>query len=89
MQVKVLKSRRSPAAGVTQFLMLPETSDTSAVPKEILDELGDLVEFKELNLKTGENRVAVDVEEAIKQIASQGYYVARTEIKFREQILAG
>jgi uncharacterized protein YcgL (UPF0745 family) len=87
MKVTILKSRRSPAVGVTQFLVLPETRDTSVVPVEILDELGELVEFKELDLRSGENRVAVDVEEALRKIAEQGYYVARTEIRFREQVL--
>ena len=87
MQVKVLKSRRSPAAGVTKFLVLPETSDTSVVPEEILDELGELIEFKEFDLKSGEYRVAVDVEEALRGVAEKGYYVARTKIQFRERIL--
>jgi uncharacterized protein YcgL (UPF0745 family) len=87
MKIKVYKSRHSPTPGVTQFLVIPIESSVSDVPSQVVEELGELIEFKELDVKSGENRVAVDVDKVLKGISEQGYHIARTEIRMTESVL--
>ena len=87
MEVTIYKGRRSPAPGVSQFLVLPKGESTSVVPDEVLKELGELSLFKELDMQRGESRVAVDVDTVLSGVEEKGYHVTRTEVKISEKVI--
>jgi hypothetical protein len=78
MRVRTYKVKKPPSAGVFVFLIVPFDKDKGVVPAETLSELGELVEFKTLEMKPGENRIGANVDEVLRQIDERGYAIERT-----------
>ena len=87
MKVTVYKALKSPSAGVTLFLILPAEKEASDIPQGIYDKYGKFNVFKkELELKSGEPRLGVDVERALKEISDRGFCLSTIEINVREKV---
>jgi uncharacterized protein YcgL (UPF0745 family) len=72
---------------VTVYVVVPFDKGTDIVPLQIRKELGELVEFKQLEMNPGERRVGADVDKVLEQIRENGYAVQRTNVEIQEYVL--
>ena len=84
MHVKIFKARTPQAPGKFTFLVVPIEKNADSVPANIRNKLGELVEFKCLDIKPGEKRIGANVDKILRQIDEKGYAIQRTEVNIRE-----
>ena len=84
MHVKIFKVRTPQVPGEFTFLVVPIEQDAESIPANIRNELGELVEFKRLDIKPGEKRIGANVDKILRQIDKDGYAIQRTEVNIRE-----
>lgn len=84
MRVKIFKARTPQPPGKFIFLVVPGRKNANSVPANIRNKLGELVEFKRLDIKPGEKRIGANVDEILKQINEKGYAIQQTEVNIRE-----
>ena len=88
MRVAIYKIRRTADPAERRFLFVPVGTDIETLPPEIRNDLGDLRFEKIIDIEPGENRIALNTDEAISNIEMSGYYVqcARIETRISSQI---
>lgn len=84
MHVKIFKARTPQVPGKFTFLVIPIEKDADSVPANIRNKLGELVEFKHLDIRPGEKRIGANVDKILRQINKNGYAIQRTEVNIRE-----
>ena len=84
MHVNVFKVRRPDGPSKHIFLVVPVEKDVDSVPADIRNELGELMEFKSIDIRHGEKRIGANVDKILRQIAEDGYAIQRTEVNIRE-----
>ncbi|NKC11268.1 MAG: hypothetical protein GKR94_03385 [Gammaproteobacteria bacterium] len=82
MKVKVYKAKRSDSSGSKVFLLIASQSSLESVPADILEQVGDMVPFRDFELLPGQQRIALDTDEALKAIDEEGYYIQGAKIEF-------
>lgn len=87
MHVTIYKAKKSSAPGETVFLVVPAEKDTDVVPMDTRTKLGELVEFKRIEIKPADKRIGADVDEILRQIDEKGYAIQRTKVEIEEYAL--
>lgn len=62
------------------FVLIPATSDISALPTEVKERVGELVLSKEFILNPDEPRLALDLKTALKDLENKGYHINQASI---------
>ena len=83
MKVDIYKIRKTADPAERRFLFVPVGTNIETLPPEKRDDLGDLEFEKTINIEPGEKRIALNTDEAIKNIEMSGYYVQGTRIETR------
>lgn len=69
------------------FVIMPASSDPSALPAQVSTTTGKLTLFKEFDLVKEKPRIGVDTEKALADIASKGYHLSKVQILFEEEVV--
>lgn len=80
MRVDIYKARRSPEPTVRVYVLIPSGGSADALPQNIKDQTGELQYDRTIEIHPGESRIALDSDEAIRSIESDGYHVQHAEI---------
>jgi len=83
MKVDIYKVRRTADPAERLFLFVPVGTNIETLPPEKRYDLGDLEFEKTIDIEPGEKRIALNTDEAIRNIEMSGYYVQGTKIEIR------
>jgi uncharacterized protein YcgL (UPF0745 family) len=81
MKVKVYKARRPDTSGARVFLFIGFDSTVESLPTSERERMGELVLFREMELLPGQQRIAIDTDEALRAIKEKGYYIQGAKIE--------
>ena len=84
MKVDIYKDIRPHDLTRRSFVFVPEGSDLSILPDEILSELGELRLEKSIEILPGEKRLGLQTDEAIEHITTQGFHVQHMDVRIRK-----
>ncbi|MDM8524335.1 YcgL domain-containing protein [Desulfococcaceae bacterium HSG8] len=80
MNTDVYKTVIPLAPGERLYLMVPSGTDITKLPDDIITKTGKLLFFKNILLVPGKLRIALDQDEAIKNLKKQGYHLQVAKI---------
>ncbi len=83
MEIDIYKVKKSLEPGERKYILVPKGYDIAQLPKELIEDLGDLEHKRTISINAGEKRIALDTDEAIKNIESKGYHIQGAKIEFR------
>ncbi len=85
MNVDIYRAKKSPGNHEKLYVFVPTGSKVENLPPEVLEKTGGLVVEKTIDIQPGENRIAIDTDEAIKNLTQKGYHEqgSKIEIKMR------
>ncbi len=81
MKVVMYKEKNNPDPYVRRYVLIPTGKDTTTLPEQLRMDLGDLELDRKIVIHPGEKRIALDIDEAIKKIVTEGYYMQETQIQ--------
>ena len=79
MKVDVYKVKKTADSTERRFLFVPVGTNIETLPPERRSELGNLEFEKTIDIEHGEKRIALNTDEAIRNIEMSGYYVQGTK----------
>ncbi len=80
MKVDVYRATKFQGYHEKLYVMVPEGASPDALPKSLKEKTGELIKEKEVDLRPGEKRIALDVDTALKNLESHGYHEQLTRI---------
>jgi uncharacterized protein YcgL (UPF0745 family) len=83
MKVDIYKVRKTADPAERRFLFVPVGTNIETLPPERRAELGNLEFEKTIDIEPGEKRIALNTNEAIRNIAMSGYHVQCAKIETR------
>jgi hypothetical protein len=81
MKVDIYKVRRTADPAERRFLFVPVGTDIETLPPERRGDLGDLEIEKTIDIEPGDKLIALNADEAIRNIEMSGYYVQGVRIE--------
>ncbi len=86
MKVDIYRAKKSPGPNENIYIFIPEGFNIENLPDEIKEKVGDLDLEKKRDIKPGEKRIALNTDEAIKNIIEKGYHVQISKIEFQIKV---
>ena len=86
MKVDIYRAKKSPSPNENIYIFVPDGFNIENLPREITQEAGGLDLEKKLDIKSGEKRIALNTDEAIKNINEKGYHVQGSKIEFQIKV---
>lgn len=83
MKVDIYKVRKTTDPAERRYLFIPSGADLTTLPQELRADMGDVEYERTIDILRGEKRIALDADEAIKNITSMGYHIQGTQIQAR------
>lgn len=81
MLVDIYKAKRTTSSGERIYVFVEKGKDLKTLPPDLLAETGELEFEKEMEIRPGEKRIALDTDEAIDQISNRGYHLEAPRIE--------
>lgn len=85
MDVDIYKAKKNPGPREKTYIFVKTGSDIDTLPKTVKDKFGELLFFRKLTIAPGEKRIALDPDEAIRNIEQNNYHVQGTKIGIQMQ----
>ena len=86
MKVDIYRAKNSPGIHEKVYVFVPSSSDVENLPPEVLEKTGGLVVEKTIDIQPGEKRIALDSDEALKNLSEKGYHVQGSKIEFEIRV---
>jgi hypothetical protein len=86
MKVDIYRAKISPATHERLYVFVPTGFDIGNLPADVLEKTGGLVLEKKIDMQPGEKRIALDTDEAIKNINERGYHEQGSKIEFEIRV---
>lgn len=86
MEVDIYRAKNSPGIHEKAYVFLPSGSDINNLPPEVIEKAGGLVVEKTIDIQPGEKRIALDSDEALKNLSEKGYHVQGSKIEFEIRV---
>jgi uncharacterized protein YcgL (UPF0745 family) len=86
MKVDIYRAKKSPGIHEKVYVFVPSGSDIKNLPPEVLEKAGGLVVEKTIDIQSGEKRIALDSDEALKNLSEKGYHVQGSKIEFKIRV---
>jgi uncharacterized protein YcgL (UPF0745 family) len=86
MKVDIYRAKKSPSPYENIYIFVPEGSNVENLPDEIKEKAGGFDLEKKLDIKPGEKRIALNTDEAIKNIEEKGYHVQGSKIEVQIRV---
>ncbi len=81
MKVDIYKAFRSKIERKTWFVFLKAGEKLDFLPDHVKQAASDFVLKKSLDINPGENRIALDIDEALMDLNKRGYYIQGAKIE--------
>ena len=81
MKVDIYRSKKSPGNHEKLYIFVPENSNIEDLPAEIHEKTGGLVREKTIDIQPGEKRIALNTDEALKNLKEKGYHEQGSRIE--------
>lgn len=81
MKVDIYKIRKTTDPAERRYLLIPSGADLTTLPQELRTDMGELEYERTIDILPGEKRIALEADEAIKNITSMGYHIQGTQIQ--------
>lgn len=85
MKVDIYKVKHADQSGDRVFLFVQEGTDVRSFSQDLLAEVGEMEFEKAIDIRPGEQRIALDTDEAIDNINSYGYHVQGSRIESKKK----
>ena len=86
MKVDVYRAKKSPGSHENLYIFIPSGSNVDHLPPEILKQTGELSIEKTIDIQPGEKRIALNSDEALKNIREHGYHLQGSKIEFEIRV---
>jgi uncharacterized protein YcgL (UPF0745 family) len=84
MKVDIYRAKKSPGIHEKIYIFVNSGAEIqNLLPPEVLKKTDGLVFEKTIDIQPGENRIALDSDEALKNLSEQGYHVQGSKIEFK------
>ena len=81
MEVDIYKATSLSSATEKVHIFVPSGSSVEELPDDLKERAGELVFEKQLEINPGDQRIALDADEAIRNIDDQGFHVQGSKIE--------
>ncbi len=81
MKVDIYRAKKSPGTHEKLYVFVPADSNIEDLPAEIYKQTGGLVREKTIDIKPGEKRIALNTDEALKNLDEKGYHEQSSKIE--------
>jgi len=81
MKIDIYRAKRSPGTHEKLYIFLPSGSKVDDLPNEVLGKTGGLVAEKTIDIQPGEKRIALNTDEALKNLSEKGYHEQSSKIE--------
>ncbi len=85
MKVDLYKVKYADQSGDRIFLFVQEGIDVQSLSQDLLAEIGEKEFEKTIDIRPGEQRIALDTDKAIDNINRYGYHVERRRIERKKK----
>ncbi len=86
MKVDIYRAKNSPGSHEKIYIFVPSGSDINNLPPEIQEKAGGLILEKTIDIQPGEKRIALDSDEALRNLSENGYHVQGSKIEFEIRV---
>ncbi len=86
MEVDIYRAKKSPGRHENLYVFVPAGSKPENLPLEIIEKTGGLIFEKSINMKPNEKRIAIDTNEALKNLDEMGYHEQSSKIEFEIRV---
>lgn len=85
MKVDVYRAKKIPGIHENLYVFVPAESNVEGIPRELKERTGGLVYEETIDIQPGEKRIALDTDDAIRNLSEKGYHEqgAKIEVKMR------
>jgi uncharacterized protein YcgL (UPF0745 family) len=83
MEIDIYKVKKSSDSAERKYILVPKGFNIAELPNNLKQDLGDLEHKRTIVINRGEKRIALDTDEAIKNIELKGYHIQGAKIEFR------
>jgi uncharacterized protein YcgL (UPF0745 family) len=80
MDADIYKALQPPAPGERLYVLVPSGTDIKKLPDDIIIKTGDLLFFRKVSLTPGKQRIALDQDEAVRNLRNRGYHLQGAKI---------
>lgn len=81
MKVDIYRAKKSPGVHEKLYIFVPAESNIDDLPDEINAQTGGVVLEKTIDIQPGEKRIAVNTDEALKNLREKGYHEQNSKIE--------
>lgn len=81
MKVDIYKVKHADQSGDRIFLFVQEDTDVQSLSQDLLAEVGEMEFEKAIDIRPGEQRIALETDKAIDNINRYGYHIERRRIE--------
>jgi len=81
MKVDIYRAKNSPGNHEKLYVFVVAGSNIANLPPEVLERTGGLVIEKTIDMQPGEKRIALDTDEALKNLDEKGYHEQGSKIE--------
>ncbi|NWH06862.1 YcgL domain-containing protein [Desulfobacter latus] len=86
MKVDIYRAKKSPGPHEKLYIFVPSGSDIEMLPTEIKEKTGGLVVEKTIDIQPGEKRIALDSDEALKNLSEKGFHEQGSKIEIEIRV---
>jgi uncharacterized protein YcgL (UPF0745 family) len=86
MRVDIYRAKILPGNHEKLYIFVPTGTDVENLPADVLERTGGLVLEKKIDIQPGEKRIALDTDEAIKNLEEKGYHEQGSKIVFEIRV---
>lgn len=81
MKVDIYRAKKSPGTHEKLYIFVPADSNIEDLPAEIHEKTDGLVLDKTIDIQPGEKRIALNTDEALKNLKEKGYHEQGSKIE--------
>lgn len=81
MKVDIYRAKKSPGNHEKLYVFVPAGSNINELPPDIIEKTGGLVIEKTIDIQPGEKRIALDTDEALRNLNEKGYHEQGSKIE--------
>lgn len=81
MKVDIYRAKNAPGAHERLYVFIPQGENIEKLPSNVLSKTGELTIEKTIDIHPGEKRIALDSDEALKNLTEKGYHLQGSKIE--------
>lgn len=86
MKVDIYRAKKSPGTHEKLYIFVPSGFNVEDLPAEVIENTGGVIAEKTIDIQPGEKRIALDSDEALKNLSEKGYHVQGSKIEIEIRV---